>query len=118
MTEMDDESWRIRASLGIFESCYRFGNTKALRNWMIRKKNLFESDQAKEAYRAWEARRAQMEDFENVHGEGSCLQLENPDFQAFILRHETFFPAELLERAKKARYSIADHFATRVQTQS
>ncbi len=112
MTEIDDESWRIRASLGIFESCYRFGNTKALRNWMLRKKNLFESDKAKEAYRIWEIRRTQMEEFENVHGEGSCLQLENPEFEAFILRYENFFSAELLERAKNARYSIAVDFAT------
>jgi hypothetical protein len=116
MTEMDDESWRIRASLGIFESCYRFGNTKALRNWIVRKKNLFESDRAKEAYQTWEIRCTQMENFENVHGEGSCLQLENPEFEAFILRHKAFFPTEFLERARKARYSIAVDFAPWAQS--
>jgi hypothetical protein len=111
MNEVGDETWRVRANLRIFEASYRFGDTGALRNWMRRKKSLFESHEAMHIYRAWETRLAEMEDFESIHGFGSCLQMNDHAFRSFVSRHQNVYPMEFIERARVANYSVAADFA-------
>lgn len=116
MNEVDDQSWRVHANLAIFEASYRFGDTGALRNWMHRKKSVFESNEAKLAYRDWETRLAEMEDFERIHGIGSCLQVNDPALQAFVSRHRHIYPSEYLERAKVANFAITASFLAETRT--